>query len=89
MVILHFSLSLWDNELRFKSKEPDSSRVTALEEAEELQGYNFLNPHLFYVTYLTHTRSRYKHASRKTFKWNISNLSHFSSVKLAEVLNKK
>lgn len=50
LVILHFSLSLWDNELRFKSKEPDSGGVTALEEAEELQGYNFLNPHLFYVT---------------------------------------
>lgn len=49
MVILHFSLSLWNNELRFKSKEPDMTGVTLLEEAEELQGYNFLIPHLFYV----------------------------------------
>lgn len=49
MAILHFSLSLWDNELRFKSNEPASTGVTELEEAEELQGYNFLNPHLFYV----------------------------------------
>ncbi len=49
VVILHFSLSLWDNELRFKSNEPDSTGVTVLEEAQELQGYNFLNPHLFYV----------------------------------------
>lgn len=55
MVILHFSLSLWNNELRFKSKEPDTTGVTLLEEAEELQGYNFLIPHLFYVrTLLTH-----------------------------------
>lgn len=49
MVILHFSLSLRDNELRFKSNEPASAGVTVLEEAEELQGYNFLNPRLFYV----------------------------------------
>lgn len=55
MVILHFSLSLWDNELSFKSKASDSSGVTVLEEAEELQGYNFLNPHLFYVGTFTHT----------------------------------
>lgn len=48
-MILHFSLSLWDNELRFKSNEPYSTGVTVLEEAEELQGYKFLNPHLFYV----------------------------------------
>lgn len=54
VVILHFSLSLWDNELRFKSNEPDTTGVTVLVEAEELQGYNFLNPHLFYVrTWLT------------------------------------
>lgn len=33
--------------------------------------------------------SRYKHGSRKTFKWNISDLSHFSSLKLTEVLNKE
>lgn len=49
MVILHFSLSLWDNELKFKSNEPDITEVTLLEEAEELEGYNFPNPHLFYV----------------------------------------
>lgn len=49
VVILHFSLSLWDNELRSKSNEPDSAGVTVLQEAEELQGYNFLNPCLFYV----------------------------------------
>lgn len=89
VVILHFSLSLWDNELRFKSNEPDSTGVTVLEEAEELQGYNFLSPHLFYVRTLLTLGSRYKHGSRETFKWNISNLSHFSSIKLTEVLNKK
>lgn len=49
MVILHFSLSLWDNELRFKTNEQASTGVTVLEGAEELQGYNFLNPRLFYV----------------------------------------
>lgn len=48
-MILHFSLSLWDNELRSKSNEPDGTGVTVLEEVEELQGYNFLKSHLFYV----------------------------------------
>lgn len=84
MVILHFSLSLSDNEL--KSDEQDCTGVTLLEETEKLQGYNFLNPHVFHVGTLLSLGSRYRHGSRKTFKWNISNLSHFSLVKL---LNKK
>lgn len=49
MVILHFPLSLWYNELRFKSNEPDITGVTLLEKTQTLKGYNFLNPHLFYV----------------------------------------
>lgn len=46
VVILHFILSLWDNELRSKSNEPDGTGVTVLEEVEELQGYNFLKSDL-------------------------------------------
>lgn len=54
VVISLFTWSRWDNELRFKSKEPDGPGVTGLEATEELQGYNFLNPHHFYVrTWLT------------------------------------
>lgn len=49
MVILRFTLSLWYNELRFKSNEPGISGVTLLEESKTLPGYNFLNPCLFYV----------------------------------------
>lgn len=45
-MILHFILSLWDNELRSKSNEPDGTGVTVLEEVEELQGYNFLKSDL-------------------------------------------
>lgn len=80
VVILHFSSSLWDNEL--KSDKQDSTGVTLLEETEELQGYNSLNPCVFHVRTLLTLGSRYKHGSRKTFKWNVSNLSHFSLVKL-------
>lgn len=80
VVILHFSLSLWDNEL--KRDKQDSTGVTLVEETEELQGYNFLNPCVFHVRTLLTLGSRYKHGSRKTFKWNVSNLSHFGSVKL-------
>lgn len=47
VVILH--LSLWNNELRFKSNGPDISGVTLLEESKTLLGHNFLNPPLFYV----------------------------------------
>lgn len=42
-------LSLWYNELRFKSNQPDISGVTLLEESGTLLGHNFLNPPLFYV----------------------------------------
>lgn len=49
MVLLHFTLSLWDNELRYEGDEPARTGVTVLEEAEQLRGQNFLNPHPFYV----------------------------------------
>lgn len=35
--------------LGLRATSPGRSGVTVLEAAEELQGYNFLNPHLFYV----------------------------------------
>lgn len=49
VVIPRFTLSLWHNELRFKSNEPDISGATLLEESKTLLGRNFLNPSLFYV----------------------------------------
>lgn len=84
MVILHFRLSLWDNELKFKSNEPDITAVTPAEEAEEHGGYNFLNPPLFYVrTLLTLEADTSADAGRR-FKRNISDLSHLSPLKLTE-----
>lgn len=80
-MILHFSLSLWDNELKFKSNEPDIAAVTLAEEAEELGGYNFLNPPLFYVRTLLTLEAGTSVDAGRHFKRNISDLSHLSSLK--------
>lgn len=77
VVILH--LSLWYNELRFKSNEPDISGVALLEESKTLLGHNFLNPPLFYVrTFLTLGADTSAGVGRR-FKWDVCDLPHFES----------
>lgn len=45
VVILHFRLSLWDNELKCRSHAADMAAVSAAEEAGGTRGgYSFLNP---------------------------------------------
>lgn len=61
--------------------------MTLLEEAEELKGYNFLNPHLFYVrTLLTLEVDTSMEAERHL---NGTLAIYHTSLHLAKVLNGK
>lgn len=83
LVILH--LSLWYNELRFKSNEQDISGVTLLEESRTLLGHNFLNPPSFMSELYSRLKRRQARAWGDALNGTVA-IYHTWKVKLERIV---